>query len=106
VGEHVEDIGDVDEPGGVRDGLARDPVGVARSVPALVVGAGDLLRGPQQLGLRAGEHRGAGGRVRLDDGELLRAESSRLEQDGVGHGDLAEIVQGRSPAHERDIAVG
>ncbi len=38
--------------------------------------------------------------MRLHDAELLRVEASRFEQDGVGNGDLADVVQ-EGPLDER-----
>ncbi len=43
--------------------------------------------------------------MRLDDLELLRLEPPRLEQDRVGDGDLAEVVQRRGLADEPDHPV-
>jgi hypothetical protein len=43
VREDVEDVGDGGDAAGQRDRVAGQAVGVAGAVPALVVGAGDLL---------------------------------------------------------------
>ena len=105
VHEDVEDVGDVDEPRLERDRLAREAVGIAAAVPALVVRAGDPLRDAEHLRLAVGEHARAEHRVRLDDLELLVGELAGLEQDRVRDRDLAEVVQRRGLADEPDEAV-
>ena len=103
--EHVEDVGDRDEPRDERDRLPREPVRVAAAVPALVVRAGDPLGDREQLRVAALEHPGAEHRVGLDHLVLLRLQPPRLEQDRVRDGDLAEVVQGRRLADQPDRAV-
>ena len=78
--------------------VARQAVGVAGAVPALVVGARDLLGGLEQLRLAVREHARAEHGVRLDDLELLVGEAAGLEQDRVGDRDLADVVQRRGVA--------
>ena len=52
VDEHVEDVGEVHEPRRDRDRVARQAVGIAAAVPALVVVAGDRLGRAQQVRAR------------------------------------------------------
>jgi hypothetical protein len=95
VDEHVEDVGDGGDPGHRGDLLAGEAVGVARAVPALVVVADDPLGHLEQLGGGPAEHARAEQGVGLDHLVLLSGEPARLEQDGVGDRDLAEVVQRR-----------
>src|SRR5689334_24001405 len=68
---HVADRGD---PSGERDGLAGQAAWVARPVPALVVGEGDLLGLLEERRGRAREDRRADRGVRLHDLPLLGIE--------------------------------
>ena len=90
-GHRVVGVGDVDDARGERYPLARQPFGVARPVEVLVVMShrrGDLLH------LRhSGQQARAALRVEPDDGALFLGERGRLEQDGVGRADLADVVE-------------
>jgi hypothetical protein len=81
-----------------RDLLARQPGGVAAAVPALVVGAGDLLGQAQPAPVRARQHLRARLGVAAHRGHLLRRQAPRLEQHRVRRGDLADVVQRRGAA--------
>jgi len=95
VGERVEHVRDGHDPAGEGDVRLPQRAGIARAVPALVVGQRDLLGEPQERGAAAGEDLGADRRVRLDRLELVRGQPAGLEQDGVGDPDLADVVQRR-----------
>ena len=56
VQEHVEDVGEMHQPGRDRDRVSGQPGGIPAAVPALVVVAGDRLGGAQQVGAAVGEH--------------------------------------------------
>ena len=81
------------------------PVRIAAAVPALVVRADDLLGDLEDVRAAVREHPRAEHGVGLDHRELLGRERARLEQDGVGDGDLAEVVQRRGAAQHADGAV-
>ena len=59
MGERVEDVGNGHDASAERDGVFGEVEGVAGSVPALVMGEGDLLGELENLGAAAGEQRGA-----------------------------------------------
>ncbi|VUD74497.1 hypothetical protein MET9862_05128 [Methylobacterium symbioticum] len=94
-GERVEHIGHRDDAGGERDLLARPTMRVAAPVPALVMGLGNVGREADQLAGAAAEDAGAEMGVRLDQVELGRIELARLQQHGIGDGDLAHVVERR-----------
>ena len=106
VDEDVEHVGDVHQPADQRDVLPRQARGVALAVPALVVGARDVLRGLEQRRAALGEDPRADRGVRLDDLELLVGEPVGLEQDRVRDRDLAQVVQRRGAADQVDLVVG
>jgi len=86
---------------GQRDLLSLQATRVARAVPLLVVAVGDVQRGPQveHRGQQVIRRRG----VAAHDHPLLLRERPRLEQDGVGHAHLADVVQQGAPAHLRQL---
>ena len=90
-GQRVERVGDREHARGERDRVAREAVRVARAVPALVVVADDELALAEEVDvaqdLRADHGVAAHQRV------LLLGQRAGLEQDRVGHGDLADVVQ-------------
>ena len=100
-GERVEAVGDGDEAGEKRDLRAAEAVGVAAAVHAFVMAADGGEDGA------AADHRGenafAGAGMLADDGVLLGRERAGLVQDGVGDGDLADVVQLGGQAEEPSL---
>ena len=91
VGEHrLEGVGDGDDPGLERDLLAPQPEGVAVTVEPFVVSQD---RGTQVGEAGTAEQTSADLRVVADLGPLVVVERPVLEQDRVGHPDLADVVQ-------------
>ena len=90
-GEGVEDIHDGEDPGIDRDGLALEPLQVARAVVFLVVILDDFPGRRQPGGLGHDVH--AEGDVGAHDGEFLFGQLARLEEDVVADADLAHVVQ-------------
>jgi hypothetical protein len=89
--QRVERVGDREHARGERDLLAREAVGVAAAVPALVVVADDQRRLVEEVDVA--QDRGADLGVAGDAAELVARQRRRLEQDRVGHADLADVVQ-------------
>ena len=95
--QHIVGIGQGDDLGGQRDPVALQAVGVALTVPALVVPAADLhgVFG-QLLPLIDGELRnelGTDDGVALDDLVFLRRQTVRLFQQLTGDHELADVVE-------------
>jgi hypothetical protein len=101
-GERVPHIGDGDDPGGQRDLLPGQGVGIAAPVVALVVLA-DHLQGLAQR-RRPPDDVGADNGVFLDPGPLLLGKGARLVKDVVGDADLADVVQVGPSARVRSAA--
>ena len=85
----------MEHSGQPRDLFAQEPVGVARAVVPLVVVTDD-----RQLGGKAGDlgdDLGAQDRVRVHHLALIAGQPVLLEQDVVGHADLAHVVEQAAP---------
>lgn len=104
-GQRIENVAHGDDACAERDRLAGEPVGVARAVPALVVRQRDLApHGEDRVG-GLGEDLRAHERVTLHLRALLVRERARLEEDRIGHAELAHVVHGRREEQAaRDIA--
>ena len=111
--QRVEHVGHGHDAGGQGDVLTLEAAGVAPAVPLLVVVVGqvhgllEVARGA--LGdhvHRPGDDLAAGGGVGLHDLELLVGQLAGLVEDGVGHLDLAHVVQRRGVLHVVDELVG
>ena len=90
--EHrVERVGDVDDAGAQRNVLAGKAVRVAATVPTLVVvanrrhGVGEEAESLDDAGALVG--------VIAHHSPLLEAQSGGLEQDRVGDGELADVME-------------
>ena len=91
--QRVEDVAHRADAPDERDLLAGQAGRVAVAVPALVVGAGDLLGHAHDVRARARQQLGADRRVAAHELAVLGRERAGLQQDGVGHADLAHVVQ-------------
>ena len=91
--DRVVRVRDRDDPGAQRDLLPRDPVRVATTIPPLVVVADGRPRRCEVP--EPGDDAGALHGVGTHHLPLVRGEGAGLEQDRVGHADLADIVHGR-----------
>ena len=89
--QRVERVGDGEDPRRDRDRVAGQPVGIAGAVPALVVMADDVARRAEELDVAHDLPAGHG--VLLHDQPLGGRQRAGLEEDRVGHGDLAGVVQ-------------
>src|SRR6185312_14093828 len=102
VGDHgVEGVADRDDAGAERDVGAGEAVGVAAAVEGLVRGA-DELRGAAERG-GGGDDPLADDGVPAHEGPFLVVEGSRLVDDGVWDGDLADVVQRGGVAYLGEI---
>src|SRR5688500_9705775 len=90
----AEGVTAADDPGHERGLLAREPIGVAAAVPALVTRADDTADLAEQPA-DALEHALALDRVQLDDGALLGRQRAGLVDDLAGNADLAHVVEQR-----------
>ena len=92
---------------GNRDLLAHQPIGIARTVIALVVPAADGVRRLDQRLLPEGrqlrQHIRPLHRMGLYDPELLRRQPSRLVQDLLVNGDLTDVMQGGGGGDNGDL---
>ena len=93
----VELVDDREDARTERNRIARETVRVATPVPALVVGEHVRRHGVRER--HASEDLGAHLRVYLDLLALLRSERTRLAQDVLRHGELADVVEQRGRAH-------
>ena len=103
-GHRVVGVGDEEDARGVGDRRAREAVGVAGAVEALV-GMAD----PGRHGLQAldpSDDLGPGSRVLGHQGVLLGCQRPRLAQDVLGDADLAHVVEHRGEAHEAHLRLG
>ena len=78
--------------------MARQPIGIARAVPALVARAHERREVPQAGDL--GEDLRAADRVRAHDDALAAVQRPREVEDPSRHGELADVVQDR---HELEL---
>ena len=90
--DRVDRVRDGEDPRAERDLLPCEPVRIALTVPALVMRANDLDAGIVQEGDAADHLRPEEG-VRLHHPPLGLVQLDRLEQDLVGHADLADVVE-------------
>ena len=89
-------VGNSQQAGERRDGLADQPAGIARAIPALVVvpdGTQNLFQARGAGSQCGGDDRRPDVRVHLDLRELFVGQAPRLAKDLVGDADLADIVQ-------------
>ncbi len=103
-GEHgVEGVGDVDDAGAEGDVFAGELVGVAVSVPAFVVVAdgGDGVLEEAEAADDAGAFFGVG----LDGVAFVGGEGAGFEEDGVGDGEFADVVEEGCVAEEVEFGV-
>jgi hypothetical protein len=99
-GRHrVVRIRDGDDPGGERDRLADQAVGVAGAVDALVGGAHDLAD-VAQVAADAVEHALADDRVLAHDHPLVVGQRAGLVEDLLRGGELADVVHQRAELHQ------
>ncbi len=103
-GERVIDIGHVNKAGAQGDLFALEAVGVAGAVPALVLVL-DELSG-FAVHLQVFEQIEADDRVLLDELLFGVIEGAALIQDGVGDGDLADVVDAGGEADGLDLVFG
>lgn len=97
VGRHrAEGIAGAHDPGDERNLLAREPVWVARSVPAFVARANEVANFPKQAAHLV-KHSLAFNRVCVDDGSLLIRQGAWLVDDLLRDLDLAHVVAGNEP---------
>ncbi len=97
-GEGVVDVGEGDDAAAEGDGVGGEACGIAGAVPAFVVGGGDVVGHLEEAGagvLKEGGFEGlcAERRVGLHDGVLAVAEAAGFEEDAVGDGDFADVVE-------------
>src|SRR2546423_5930555 len=102
-GHRVPGVREPDDRGLEGNVLAREPVRIAGAVPALVVVADDR-DGFAETAELADDPRALGG-VRLHLRVLPVVELARLDQDPVGNGDLADVVE-EGPESQRVQARG
>src|SRR4051812_20733614 len=88
LGQRAQGIAYAHDPAAGRYVVAGAAVGVPATVPALVVGVND--GGDAVESTSRAKHLGSPSRVAAHDRPLLVAELSVLEQNAVGHADLAE----------------
>ena len=100
------------EAGREGDGFTLRPVGVSGTIPAFVMATRNLGCKMQhevvftQLATRSGQHAFTFGTVCFHDLELFRCVFARFEQNVVGDGDLADVVQGRRFGDLVDVLEG
>ena len=90
-GHHVVGVGDRDHPRQQRDVLADEAARVAAAVDALVVGEDDV--GHRAVAVDAPDEARTLVGVRADDLPVLVVELAVGQQDAVGEGELADVVQ-------------
>jgi hypothetical protein len=95
VGQGIEDVGHGHNSARHRDLVPAQALGVAVSVPAFVVGQGNLLGQAQDVKAAPAQNSGADDGVGLNNLEFFRGKGPGLEQNAVGDGDLADVVKGR-----------
>ena len=93
--QRIEHVGQRGHAGRQRNHVALAPVRVAGAVPALVVVQRDLLRHEKLRQAPFTDQLPAVLAVLLHDRPLVGVEAPGLEQDRVGHAQLADIVQPR-----------
>ena len=103
--ERVEDVRDRDDAPFEWNRLAFQTVGIAASVPALVVRPGDRRGELEQVAAGAGEQVAADLRVPLHLLALVVGQHPGLAQDLVVDRDLADVVQRRREAQQRYMRV-
>ncbi len=89
--DRIEHVDDADDLGQQRNLLAAQPIGIAAAVEPLMVMAHDRPRALQRS--KRAAQAIADHRVLLHDLEFLRGERTALQQDRVGHADLADVVE-------------
>ena len=97
----VERVGDVDDPGAERDLLACKPVGVTRSVEALVVvpdRRDRVVQEPEPV-----DDPRALRRMALHEVPLNVRQGRRLQEHRVRHCELADVVEQRSMAEQVEL---
>src|SRR5439155_21482212 len=87
----VERVADEDHARAERDRIAGEAVRVARAVPALVAVADERANARKELD--RGKDLLADHHVALHLGALLPRQGTRLVEDRLGHGDLADVVE-------------
>ncbi len=101
--ERVEHVRDGDHAPDQRYALAGESARVAAAVPPLVVTGGDHRRHLQHRRAAASEQARPERGVAFHHVVLLRGQVSALEQDVVGDGDLADVVQRGRLAQTPDL---
>ena len=103
-GQRIVEIGDAQYPPEERDRVALETVRIAAAVPFLVMvlNAGKHRR--DRRALDVAENLGAVSRVLAHLRELFWCQFSGLVENGIGHGDLADVVQQRRQL--RGLALG
>jgi hypothetical protein len=102
--ERVPGVAGEHDPRRQRDRVARQPVGVAAAVPALVLvahGRGHRLQAGERPQDALADHG-----VLAHQLPLAGVEPARLVQHAVGHADLADVVQQRDRLHVGDLWLG
>src|SRR6266542_276084 len=95
MGHRVECVGDADDPRLQRDALPAQSIGIARAIDVLVMPAGDPTGDLEALAL--GQNLGAPHRMATHDRPFVGRQRPGLEQDPVGHMELADVVEHRRP---------
>ena len=103
-GEGVEVVDHREDARAERDLVALEPLRVALAVPALVVAQNERRHRVRER--HRADDLGADLGVDADLLELLLRQRSRLRQDVLGHGQLADIVEQGRRLHALDLVVG
>lgn len=92
--EGVVGVEDADDSSFAGASFADESVGVSAAVPALVVVIRDGCGGDTEERRRGREELAAEGGVAPFEGFFLEGEFAGVEEDGVGEGELADVVKG------------
>src|SRR6266545_1953114 len=103
-GQHrVEGVRDVDDPGAERDLLTGDPVGIARSVEALMVMA-DRRHSVLEEAEAVDDPRALLG-MALHERPFLPREAGRLQEDRIWDRELADVVEQRRMPEQVELGL-
>ncbi len=100
VGERVEHVGQRRHARRDRDRGAGQPVWITAAIPALMVMPRNLLRDVHLRNVGLAEDLPAGHGVRFHDLALAGRQLAGLQQDRIGHHQLADVVQARGQIHQ------
>jgi hypothetical protein len=102
-GQRIENVDDADDLGEEWDLVAAQRVGIAAPVQPFVMAQDDRPHPAQRLERRT--ERIANLRMPLHQLELLGGQRARLQQDRIGHADLADVVQIPAAVQRFEIVV-